>query len=157
MNGGPNGDLVVTLEVQKHPYFRKKGEDLYVEVPLTVWEALLGTRMKIPTLKGNAWVTVPPGTQNGQELWLEGKGGPSLHGRAKGNQVLAFKIVVPRDLDPRSLDLLRELQNRAAYNPREKCGWPGGRNKPCNKSRTRPAQEEAGAQGVLTTREFTHD
>jgi len=130
LNGGPNGDLVVTLEVQNHPYFQKKGEDLYVEVPLTAWEAALGTRIKIPTLKGSTWITVPPGTQNGQEMRLEGKGGPSLHGRAKGSQVLTFKIVVPRELDPRSLDLLRELQNRAPYNPRKECGWPGGQKKP---------------------------
>jgi len=130
LNGGPNGDLVVTLEVQNHPYFQKKGEDLYVEVPLTAWEAALGTRIKIPTLKGSTWITVPPGTQNGQEMRLEGKGGPSLHGRAKGSQVLTFKIVVPRELDPRSLDLLRELQNRASYNPRKECGWPGGQKKP---------------------------
>jgi molecular chaperone DnaJ len=127
LNGGANGDLVVTLEIQKHPFFQKRGEDLYVEVPLTVWEAALGTRMKVPTLKGSAWITVPPGVQNGQKMRLEGKGGPSLHGKTKGSQVLTFKIVVPRDLDPRSLDLLRELNNRAAYNPREECGWPGGR------------------------------
>ena len=75
MNGGANGDLVVTLEIQKHPFFQKRGEDLYVEVPLTVWEAALGTRMKVPTLKGSAWITVPPGVQNGQKMRMEGKGG----------------------------------------------------------------------------------
>ncbi len=129
LNGGPSGDLVVTLGIQKHPYFQKRGEDLYVEVPLTVWEAALGTRMKIPTLTGSAWVTIPSGVQNGEEMRLAGKGGPSLHGGAKGSQVLTFKVVVPRGLDPRSLELLRELQDRAADNPREKCGWPGSRGK----------------------------
>ena len=129
LNGGSRGDLVVSLEIEKHPYFRKRGEDLYVEVPLTVWEAALGTRLKVPTLKGSAWVTIPPGIQNGEEIRLEGKGGPSLHRDAAGSQVLIFKIVVPRNLDPRSLDVLRELQNRAAYNPREKCAWPESRKK----------------------------
>jgi molecular chaperone DnaJ len=115
----------VTLEIQKHPYFRKDGEDLYLEVPLTVWEAALGTRVKVPTMEGNTWVAVPPGTQNGAEMELEGKGGPSLHGRAKGKQVLIFKIVIPQKLDTRSMDLLRELKDRNPFNPRKKIGWAG--------------------------------
>jgi molecular chaperone DnaJ len=122
-NGGPNGDLIVTLEIQKHPYFRKNGEDLYLEVPLTIWEAALGARVKVPTMDGNTWVTVPPGTQNDAEMRLEGKGGPSLYGRAKGKQVLIFRIVIPQDLDSRSADLLRELKLKNPYNPRKKSGW----------------------------------
>jgi molecular chaperone DnaJ len=129
LNGGANGDLLVTLEIQKHPYFQKRGEDLHVEVPLTVWEAALGARVKVPTLRGETSVTISPGVQNGDKMRLVGKGGPSLHGGAKGSQVLTFKVVVPQDLDPRSRELLRELRDRAADNPRGKCGWPGNRKK----------------------------
>jgi|MudIll2142460700_1097286.scaffolds.fasta_scaffold227924_1 molecular chaperone DnaJ len=128
-NGGASGDLVITLEIQKHPYFKKKGENLYVEVPLTAWEAALGIRLKVPTLTGSAWVEIPPGMQDGEVIRLAGKGGPSLHGGSRGCQVLIFRVIVPRDLDQRSLDLLRELQDRAALNPREKCGWPESREK----------------------------
>jgi molecular chaperone DnaJ len=129
LNGGENGDLVVTLEVEKHPYFDKRGEDLYVEVPLTAWEAALGARIRVPTLTGSAWVAVPPGVQNGQEMRLEGQGCGALHGTTRGSLFLTFKIVVPRGLDSRSVELVRELQERAAYSPREGCGWPeaGGR------------------------------
>jgi len=142
LKGGANGSLVVTLEIQTHPFLQKRGEALNVEEHLTDWEAPLGTRMKVPTLKGGAWITVPPGGQNGQKMRLEGKGGPSLHGKTKGSQVLTFKIVVPRDLDPRSLDLLRELQNRAAYNPREECGWPGGlKNRETESARGKPGEK----------------
>ena len=98
-----------------------------MEVPLTIWEATLGTRMKVPTLKGSAWITVPPGVQNGQKMRLEGKGGPSLHGKAKGNQILTFKIVVPRDLDPRSLDLLRELKIEPPITRGRNAAGPGDR------------------------------
>jgi molecular chaperone DnaJ len=124
-NGGPNGDLIVTLEIQKHPYFQKKGEDLYLEVPLTVWEATLGTRLRIPTMDGNSWIMIPPGTQNGEEMRLKEKGGPSLHGKGRGSQVLIFRVVIPRDLDSGSLELLRELKHRSPYNPRKRCGWAG--------------------------------
>jgi molecular chaperone DnaJ len=124
-NGGPNGDLMITLEIQKHPYFQKIGEDIYLEILLTVWEAALGTRLKVPTMDGNTWIQVAPGTQNGAELGLEGKGGPSLHGTGKGKQVLIFKIVIPSDLDSRSAELLEELKHRNPYNPRKKSGWAG--------------------------------
>jgi len=130
LNGGPSGDLVVTLEIQKHAYFHKKGEDLYVEVPLSAWEAAMGARLKVPTLGGSHWVTVPPGVQNGEEMKLAGKGGPSLHGGSKGSEILIFKVVVPRNLDPRSLELLRELRDRATDDPREECGWRSAREKP---------------------------
>jgi DnaJ-class molecular chaperone len=129
LNGGPSGDLVVTLEVQKHPYFHKKGGDLYVEVPLSAWEAAGGARLKVPTLSGSVWVTIPPGVQNGEEMRLAGKGGPSLHGGARGNEILIFKVVVPRNLDRRSLELLRELRDRAIEDPRADCGWRGGRKR----------------------------
>jgi molecular chaperone DnaJ len=125
LNGGPNGDLVVNLEVEGHPYFTKRGEDLLLTVPLALWEAACGTRLQVPTLRGMIWVTVPPGVQNGEELSLAGKGAPSLHGEGLGNQILIFKVIVPRDLDQRSQELLRELRdNLKGGNPRAETGWP---------------------------------
>jgi len=126
---GSSGDLVVTLEVQKHPYFRKRGEDIYLEVPLTAWEAALGTKVRIPTLDGYFWATIPPGTQNGQEMRLKGKGGPALHGGTKGNQILIFKVVVPHNLDKQSLNLLRRIKQRSTCHPRGQCGWDRDRKK----------------------------
>jgi len=122
-NGGANGDLVAILEIQRHPYFRKRGEDLYLEVPLTIWEALLGTRVRIPTVDGLRWVTVPPGTQSGEEMRMKDQGGPSLHGKGRGSQILIFQVVIPRDLNSGALNLLRELKRRNPGNPRKGCGW----------------------------------
>jgi len=141
LNGGPKGDLLVTLEVEKHLYFEKRGEDLYLEVPLTIWEAALGTRVRVPTLKGSVWVTVPPGTQNGQEMRLKGRGGRSIHGEDMGSQVLAFKIVVAREWDPRSRALLQELQSRVPYDPRAECGWPGNGKKTRGQIRARQGKK----------------
>jgi molecular chaperone DnaJ len=136
LNGGASGDLVVALEIEEHPYLGKKGEDLYLQVPLTAWEAALGARLKIPTLSGSVWVAVPPGVQNGEEMRLAGKGGPSLHGEGRGSQVLVFQVVVPRGLDPRSQELLRELQERAVENPRQGRGWRESRKRPGSGLRT---------------------
>ncbi len=127
---GSSGDLVVTLEVRKHPFFKKKGDDIYLEVPVTAWEAALGAKIRVPTLDGYTWATISPGTQNGQEMHLKGKGGPSLHGPIKGSQILVFKVIVPQGLDRRSLDLLRRLKQRNSCRPRVKCGWERGRKRP---------------------------
>jgi len=122
-NGGPRGDLIIEVKVQNHPYFWRKGDDLYVEVPLTIWEAALGAEIEIPTLHGPMMVDVPPGVQPQDELRFPSRGVPFLQGGGRGDQVLTFKMIVPRKMDDRSKKVLEELKTRNPANPRRKCGW----------------------------------
>jgi molecular chaperone DnaJ len=122
-NGGPRGDLIAEIKVQIHPFFQRKGDDLYVEVPLTIWEAALGGVVEIPTLGGQMKVEVPPGVQPGDQLRLPGRGVPFLQGGGRGDQVLIFKMAVPRAMDDRSKEILEELKERNPANPRQGVGW----------------------------------
>jgi molecular chaperone DnaJ len=123
LNGGPRGDLLVEVRVQDHPYFRRKGDDLHLEVPLTVWEAALGGKIDVPTLDGARKVRVPPGVQPGDQMRFPGGGVPSLQGGGRGDQVLTFNLAVPRKMDDRSTKILEELKQRDPANPRQRCGW----------------------------------
>lgn len=117
-NGGPKGDLVVNTKVRKHPYFERRGNDLHIEVPLTLWEAALGAEVEVPTIDGPAILPIPPGVQSGERLFLRGKGVPSLEGSGRGDQVISLKITAPKDLDRRSKEILRELGRLNPQNPR---------------------------------------
>lgn len=121
--GGPRGELVAKVEVHNHPYFQRKGDDLLIEVPLTFWEAALGAEIKIPTLEGSTVLEVPPGVQNGEQVRLPGQGAPCFQGGGRGDQVVSFKIIIPRDLRDRSKKILGELQRLNPQNPRQGCGW----------------------------------
>ncbi len=105
--GGPCGDLYVTVGVQPHRLFRRVGDDVFLQVPVAVHEAALGARIDIPTIEGAARLRVPPGTQSGQRFRLRERGVPSPRGR--GDLVVEVRIVLPRLLDERSKDLLREF------------------------------------------------
>jgi len=122
-NGGPRGDLIAEVKVQIHPSFHRKGDDLFVEVPLTIWEAALGGMVEVPTLDGPMKVKVPPGVQPGGQLRLPGRGIPFLEGGGRGDQVLIFKMAVPRAMDDRSKEILEELKERNPANPRQGGGW----------------------------------
>lgn len=129
-NGGLNGDLIATIRVSKHPYFQRKGDDLYLIVPLTIWEAALGTEIKVPTLEGTARVTIPSGVQEGEQLRLAKRGVPSFCGGGRGDLVIAVKIVIPHNLDDHSKEILGELKRLNPQNPREERYWrwnPKGR------------------------------
>jgi molecular chaperone DnaJ len=121
--GGPTGDLLVNIRVQRHPYFLRKGDDLHLTLPLAVWEAALGAEVKVPTLEGWAVLTIPQGTQNGDRLRFPGKGVPYFHGGGEGDQVISLEIVIPQGLDERSKEILGELKQRNPEDPRQKCRW----------------------------------
>lgn len=108
--GGVPGDLIVEIHVRPHPFFKKIGEDLHISVCLTPWEAALGTQIEIPTLKGFERVAIPAGTTHGQTLRLKGRGAPNLNESKRGDQVISFRIDLPRDLDERSRAILAELK-----------------------------------------------
>lgn len=122
-NGGPSGDLYITTKVQPHNYFERKGNNIYLELPITVSEAILGTKIPIPTIEGRTTVTIPPGVQSGQKLRLQGKGVPFLNRKERGDQYITIKIAVPTALDDRSVALVREFERLNPYDPRAELGW----------------------------------
>ncbi len=118
--GGPAGDLLVTVHFAPHPYFRREGNDVMLELPLTVSEAALGTRVDVPTLtEGLVTLTVPPGASSGTRLRLKGKGFPDPRTKEHGHQYVVVKIVVPKGTDGKVRELFEELAREAPLNPRE--------------------------------------
>jgi curved DNA-binding protein len=93
-NGGPTGDLVLVIHVRPHPVFKREGDDLHLEVPIRVTEAVKGTKVKVPTFDGPISVKVPPGTQSGTVLRVRGKG-VSRKGRPQGDLYIRFMVHVP--------------------------------------------------------------
>ena len=116
-NGGPPGDLYVTLQVSPDERFRREGDDLHLVLPLAVQEAALGARVEVDTPDGPARVRVPPGTQSGQRFRLRGRGAPSGRAGHRGDLVIEPRIMLPPLLDERSKELLREFGqiNGSAY------------------------------------------
>ncbi len=119
VNGGPPGDLLVTVRVAPHPYFRREDNNLIVEVPVTITEAALGAKVEVPTLdEGTVMMTVPPGTASGTKLRLRGKGVPDPRTGKRGDQLCQIKIVPPKKLTPRARELLEQLAAELHDNPR---------------------------------------
>lgn len=108
--GGPPGDVYVTLRVQAHPLFTRDGDDLHLVVPVAVHEAALGARIQVPVPGGGtAKLRVPPGTQTGQRFRLRGRGAPSARDGRPGDLVAEVRVTLPRLLDERSKELLRQF------------------------------------------------
>jgi molecular chaperone DnaJ len=108
-NGTESGDLYITLKVQPHPMFRREGDDLYMTLPVAIHEAALGAKVDVMTPDGGARLRVPPGTQTGQRLRLRGRGVASPRDGRRGDLVIEVRIALPRTLDERSKELLREF------------------------------------------------
>ena len=108
-NGGESGDLQITVRVEPHPTFRREGDDLHLVVPLALHEAALGAKIEVPSLEGSARLRVPPGTQSGQRFRLRERGAPSPRDGRRGDLVVEVRLVLPRLLDERSKELLREF------------------------------------------------
>jgi len=108
-NGGDSGDLYVTVRVQPHPFFRREGDDLHLTVPVGIHEAALGAKIEVPSLDGAARLRIPPGTQSGQKFRLRERGIPSPRDGRRGDLVVEVRLVLPRVLDERSKELLREF------------------------------------------------
>ena len=119
VGGGLSGDLYIVTEVEPHPVFERKGDNIYVKVPVTVAEAALGAKVEVPTLVGPSTIKSPPGTQSGQKLRLRGKGAPSLRSDARGDQFVEVQVVVPRVADERTKEILRELARLNPEDPRQ--------------------------------------
>lgn len=124
LGGGASGDLMVAVEVEPHPLFTRDGDDLHVVVPVAVHEAALGARIDVPTLSQPVRLRVPPGTQSGQRFRLRERGVPSLREGHRGDLVVEVRLVLPRVLDERSKDLLREFGRLNAEDVRRELMGP---------------------------------
>ena len=119
-NGAPPGDLYFIVQVKPHPYFQRRGDDLYTVVPITVPEAALGAKIEVPTLDGRSLLRVPPGTSSGQKLRLREKGVPSVRDpRKRGDLYVELQVMVPKPVDERVRNLLRELARLEPEDPRK--------------------------------------
>ncbi len=108
-NGGPNGDLYLEFAVENHSFFQRDGDDLYLEVPISVVGATLGTKIEIPTLDGNVKLSISPGTQNGEQQRIKGKGIYNETTRHTGNLYVVIKVVIPTKLSRNEKKLFEEL------------------------------------------------
>jgi DnaJ-class molecular chaperone len=116
--GGPRGDLIVITRVGEHPFFTRKGDNVHCELPLTLGEAVLGARIQVPTLDGDAALVLPPGTQSGQVFRLRGKGMRRLYGDGNGDLYVRVRVNIPRGLDARTQAMFRELERLVPEMPR---------------------------------------
>lgn len=117
--GGPNGDLILEMEVAEHPFFqRDENDDVHIEVPLTVIEALRGSQVSVPTVKGPVTLTIPPGTSSGQRFRLKGQGAPKRGGKGCGDQYVTVKLTVPKSLTRKQKQLVEELAETWNEDPR---------------------------------------
>jgi molecular chaperone DnaJ len=107
--GGAAGDLYIAVRVAAHEFYRRDGDDLHVLVPIAIHEAALGARVDVPTPGGVTRLRVPPGTQSGQRFRLRERGVPSRRDGHRGDLVIEVRVMLPKLLDERSKELLREF------------------------------------------------
>jgi DnaJ-class molecular chaperone len=118
--GGSSGDLYLRIHVTPHPSFWREGADIYTEMPITIYDAVLGAQVEVPTLEGHARMKVPAGTASGQKFRLSGKGAPQLGGKGKrGDQYVIINIVPPRDLGGTARKAFEKLAEEYPYDPKE--------------------------------------
>ncbi|MEZ6066218.1 MAG: J domain-containing protein [Planctomycetaceae bacterium] len=119
--GGPAGDLRINVSVAAHPYFRREGDDLYVELPLNLVEAALGAKVDVPTLTdGFVTLSIPKGTSSGAKLRLKGKGFKDPKSGQQGDQFAVVKIVMPKHPSAKVAELIEQLRTEITDRPREK-------------------------------------
>ena len=108
-NGGPNGDLYIEFAVEEHDYFVRDNDDIYLEVPLTITEAILGCKKEIPTLYGNVKINISSGTNDGDKERIKGKGIDNKFRRHKGDMYIIFKVYTPKKLSREQKSLISKL------------------------------------------------
>ncbi len=109
INGGPPGNLYVVISVNPHPFFRRKGDDLIVEVSINVAQAALGDEIEVPSVDGKEKLVIPPGTQSGTAFRLKGKGVPHLRKTGRGDEIVVVNVQIPQSLTPEQRKLFTEL------------------------------------------------
>jgi len=117
---GGAGDVLITVSVAPHHLFQRDGNNLRLELPVTLYEAVLGGKVRVPTLAGALELSIPPGTSSGRTFRLKGKGLPGKDGA--GDLLAVVRIVLPQGSDPRLETLMREWRDNSPYDPRSGLG-----------------------------------
>ena len=119
--GGPPGDLFIITTVQPHPYFRREGLDVLMDLPISMYEAIDGLKATVPTLDGPVTLTIPPGTSSHAKLRIKGRG---IHrGSEKGDQLVVIRIIVPKGLDEEDKKLIEKLAEKHPIQARADVKW----------------------------------
>lgn len=118
LGGGDTGDAYVEIHVATHPEFHRRGNNIHVELPLALHEAVLGAKVRVPTVGGAVTMTVPAGSNSGDTLRLKGKGVPAASGRAAGDQIITLRVQLPKAPDDALKSFLAEWAKSHAYDPR---------------------------------------
>lgn len=108
-NGGPNGDLYLVVHAKGHRYFKRRGDDILLDLGINVAQAALGTEVTVPTVDGDTQLTIPPGTQSGKVLRLKDHGVPRLRGQSRGDQLVIISVEVPAHLTDEQRSLFQQL------------------------------------------------
>jgi DnaJ-class molecular chaperone len=116
-NGGPPGDALIEIRVAAHPFFRREGDDIHLELPVTLAEAVLGGKVTVPTPSGAVSMTIPANSSSGRVLRLKGKGAPRPD-HSRGDQYVALKVVLPEAADAELAKFLRDWAPQHPYDPR---------------------------------------
>ena len=119
INGGPNGDIYLEFIVEDHKYFERHDDDIYLELPITITDAILGCKKEIPTLTGNGYVEIKAGTQNYTKLKLKGKGIKGVNSKVAGDMYVVVNVIIPTKLTKKQKDLLKELSETDLENESE--------------------------------------
>lgn len=109
INGGANGDVYVEFKVKSHPLYKRDASDIYLQVPITITEAVLGCKKEIPTVCGNQVIEIPSGSQNGDKIRLKGKGIDDKKLGKKGDTFVILNVIIPTKLDREQKSLFKEL------------------------------------------------
>ena len=120
LRAGPAGDLYIFLSIQPDPFFQRDGPDVFCRVPISMVKAALGGEVEVPTVGGGVYsVKIPPGSQSGTQLRLNGKGMPVLHKKLTGNMFIQIEVETPKKLNKRQRELLKEFEaeSRAENSP----------------------------------------
>ncbi len=118
--GGAPGDAIITVNIAKHPYFERDGSNVRLELPITLYEAVLGGKVRVPTLDGAVELALPANTNGGRTFRLKGKGLPDKSG--KGDLLATVRIVLPDQSDSNLEDLMRKWRDEKPYDPRKDLG-----------------------------------
>ena len=107
--GGPPGDLYIYIRVKPHEFFRREGNDIYCDIPITFTQAALGAEIEVPTLKETVKHHIPAGTQTGTQFKLKNKGVPNVRGYGQGDFYFKVEVKVPKKLNEKQKELLKEF------------------------------------------------
>lgn len=122
MGGGPAGDAFIEIQVDSHPFFERDGNDIFLDVPITLAEAVLGGKITVPTVHGNVSVTAPAGSNSGTSLRLRGKGIQPAGGAVAGDQFAKLIVVLPDKPDKALVDFVKEWSKDYDYDVRKRVG-----------------------------------